>query len=94
MNLKSFVLLLMLTIATALSAQKVDADSTKSAQRSMAMYAEVKDHLTHDPIKGLKAELLWAADSTHADTVHAVYHDEEFYKSSYMDFPIKQVGNY
>lgn len=94
MNLKSFVLLLMLTIATALSAQKTDADSTKSAQRSMTMYAEVKDHLTHDPIKGLKAELLWAADSTHADTVHAVYHDEEFYKSSYMDFPIKQVGNY
>lgn len=107
MNLKPFFALLML--ATALTAwarltavavcpaeqaAKLDDDTIQTSTRSLVVYSDIKDHLTHDPIKGVKAELLWAADSTHADTVHVEYHEEEYYKSSFMEFPIKQAGNY
>lgn len=107
MNLKSFLALLMLTTAltawarlTAVAvcpaeqAAKPDDDTIQTSTRSLVVYSDIKDHLTHDPIKGVKAELLWAADSTHADTVHVEYHEEEYYKSSFMEFPIKQAGNY
>ena len=107
MNLKSFLALLMLTTAltawarlTAVAvcpaeqAAKLDDDTIQTSTRSLVVYSDIKDHLTHDPIKGVKAELLWAADSTHADTVHVEYHEEEYYKSSFMEFPIKQAGNY
>lgn len=81
----------MLTAASALWAQ----DSTKTDVRVLTAYADVKDHLTHDAVKGVKAELLWAADSTHADTIHSEYQEfEGEYKMSFMDFPIKQTGNY
>lgn len=69
-------------------------DSTKTDTRVLNAYADVKDHLTHDAIKGVKAELLWAADSTHADTVHVEYQEEGNYKSSWARFPVKQAGNY
>lgn len=81
----------MLTAASALWAQ----DSTKTDVRVLTAYADVKDHLTHDAVKGVKAELLWTADSTHADTIHSEYQEfEGEYKMSFMDFPIKQTGNY
>ena len=70
-------------------------DSTKTNVRVLTAYAEVKDHLTHDAVKGVKAELLWAADSTHADTVHTEYQEyEEAHRMSYINFPIQQTGNY
>ena len=58
------------------------------------MMADVKDHLTHDPIKDIKAELLWAADSSFVDTVHSEYHNEEYWKSSSLEFLIQKAGNY
>lgn len=87
----------MLMVTATLWAQKADADSTKNNknnEQALAVYVDLKDHLTHEPVKGAKAELVWAADSTHADTVHVEYHDEEYYKSSWMNFPVKQAGNY
>ena len=94
MKLKFFLSLLMLTVAVALWAQKTDADTTKTDTRDLAVFTDVKDHITHEPIKGVKAELVWAADSTHADTVHVEYQEEEYYKSSFIQFPVKQAGNY
>ncbi|MBO4673013.1 MAG: outer membrane beta-barrel protein [Bacteroidaceae bacterium] len=76
------------------SAQKTDVDSTKKDERELAVFTDIKDHLTHDPVKGVKAELLWASDSSFVDTVHCEYHEEEYYKSSFMTFNIKQAGNY
>lgn len=94
----------MLTIAWTMSAQgngraevpnsTTDTDTTKNSTRSLVVYTDIKDHITHDPIKGVKAELVWAADSTHADTVHVEYHEEEYWKSSFMNIPIKQAGNF
>ncbi|MBR1668625.1 MAG: outer membrane beta-barrel protein [Bacteroidaceae bacterium] len=75
-------------------AQKNDTDTTKTAVRGMQVYMEVKDHLTHDPVKDVKAQLLWAADSSFADTVHWEYRDEDFYKNSSVDFPVTKAGNY
>ncbi len=80
-------------VATLLWAQDKEADSTKNA-RSLLMMADVKDHLTHDPIKGVKAELLWAADSSFVDTIHSEYQDEEYYKNSSLSFPVTKAGNY
>ena len=94
MKFKFFLSLLMLTVAVALWAQKTDVDTTKTDTRSLAVFTDVKDHITHEPIKGVKAELVWAADSTHADTVHVEYQEDEYYKSSFIQFPIKQAGNY
>ena len=94
MKFKFFLSLLMLTVAVALWAQKTDADTTKTDTKSLAVFTDVKDHITHEPIKGVKAELVWAADSTHADTVHVEYQEEEYYKSSFIQFPVKQAGNY
>ena len=73
---------------------KADADTTKKDARDLVVYTDIKDHITHEAIKGIKAELLWAADSTHADTIHVEYHEEEYYKASFLQFPVKQAGNY
>ena len=108
MKLKFFLSLFMLTATMLLWAQNMvfpnsdtrletteeNADSTKNKERALSVYVDLKDHLTHDPIKDAKVELLWAADSTHADTVHVEYHEEEYYKSSWIEFPIKKAGNY
>lgn len=80
-------------VTTAVWAQTGDADSTKNA-RGLLMMTDVKDHLTHDPIKDVKAELLWAADSSFADTIHSEYEDEEYYKNSSLSFHITKAGNY
>ena len=93
MKLKYFLSLLLLMVATLLWAQDKEADSTKNA-RSLLMMADVKDHLTHDPIKGVKAELLWAADSSFVDTIHSEYQDEEYYKNSSLSFPVTKAGDY
>ena len=77
-----------------IGAQKNDADSVTTKKKGLLMMADVKDHLTHDPIKDIKAELLWAADSSFVDTVHSEYHDEEYWKSSSLEFLIKKAGNY
>ena len=73
---------------------KADADTTKKDARDLVVFTDIKDHITHEAIKGIKAELLWAADSTHADTIHVEYHEEEYYKASFLQFPVKQAGNY
>ena len=94
-SIQSFLQIVLFLIATPpLSAQKHDADTARAAVRGMQVYMEVKDHLTHDPVKNVKAELLWAADSSHADTVHFEYQEEEYFKSSSLDFPITKAGDY
>ncbi|MBO4215236.1 MAG: outer membrane beta-barrel protein [Bacteroidaceae bacterium] len=92
--MKSIISLLMLMVALTLSAQDTNADSTKNAPRGMLMYTDVRDHVTHDPIKDVRAELLWAADSSFVDTTHFEYNDEEYYKNSSLSFMIKKPGNY
>ena len=56
--------------------------------------AEIKDHLTHDPIKGVRGELLWAADSSFVDTLKVSYEEGEGWKYSYFSAEIKKAGNY
>ena len=90
-----FVMSLLLLLAMLpIGAQNTNADSVKTKLRGLLMMADVKDHLTHDPIKDIKAELLWAADSSFVDTVHSEYHNEEYWKSSSLEFLIQKAGNY
>ena len=49
-----------------------DADTVKTKENVLYIGAEVKDHIDHEPLKGVRAELLHA-DSTFADTVHVEY---------------------
>ena len=91
-NISLFCLLWLIVVIG--FAQEAEVDTIKKDVRGLSVYTDIKDHLTHDPIKGVKAELLWAADSSFVDTIHSEYHEEEYYKSSFMSFNIKQAGNY
>ena len=38
---------------------KADVDTTKKDARDLVVFTDIKDHITHEAIKGIKAELLW-----------------------------------
>lgn len=69
-------------------------DSVKKNVRVLWVNAEVRDHLTHDIIKGLKGVKLNAADSTFVDSIYGGYYDENGYKSSYISCDIMKPGKY
>ena len=88
------LLLSMVAMAQESTPDTIKIDTVKTKERALQVYAEVKDHLTHDPIKGVKGELLYAADSTFADTLEIRYEEEEDWKYGYMIARIKQAGSY
>ena len=60
------IALLFLTVLTAFG-QETKQEKKKSAYDTW-MYIPLKDHLTHENMKGVKAELLSAADSSLVDS--------------------------
>ena len=72
-----------------------DTDSVKMNDNVLYMRAEVKDHIDHEPLKGVRAELLYA-DSSFADTVHVEYVSDTTwnYKYSAILAPVKKSGRY
>ncbi len=76
----------------------VTADTVKAdtyvEQEGMRVYAEIKDHFTHDPVKMRCVTLLMAADSAFVDTVPTYYENEEDYKSSHLYKVFKEAGKY
>ena len=91
--LRGFVIPVLALVALTAQAQE-PTDSTKTKERKLQVYAEVKDHLTHEYIKGVRGELLHAADSTFADSIKVHYQEEEDWKYSYIQAGIKQAGSY
>ena len=79
--------------ADSLTADTVKAD-TYVEQEGMTVYAEIKDHFTHDPVKMRCVTLLMAADSAFVDTVPTYYENEEDYKSSHLYKGFKEAGKY
>lgn len=73
---------------------QVKTDTTSTKKRVLEVYAEVKDHLTHEYIKGVRGELLYAADSTFADTLGIHYQEENEWKYSYITASIQREGSY
>ncbi len=67
-------------------------DSTKI--RELKAGAEIKDHLTHEAIKGVKGELLLAADSSFVDTLSVSYEEGDGWKYSYFTAKILKPGYY
>ena len=91
--LRGFAIPVLALVALTAQAQE-PTDSTKTKERKLQVYAEVKDHLTHEYIKGVRGELLHAADSTFADSIKVHYKEEEDWKYSYIQAGIKQAGSY
>ena len=77
-----------------LSADTVSTAKQKGKERQVAIYYNIKDHLTHEVVKLRKAELLWAADSSFADSVEMKYVESEGWKSSFITTTIKRPGQY
>ena len=90
---RGFAIPVLAFIALAGQAQE-QTDSTKTKERGLMLFAEVKDHITHEAIKGVRGELLYAADSTFADTLGITYQEEENWKYGYIETKIKQAGSY
>ena len=76
----------------------VAADSVKAdtyvKQEGMTVYAEIRDHFTHDPVKMRCVTLLMAADSALVDTVSTYFENEGDYKSSHLYKGFKEAGKY
>ncbi len=69
-------------------------DSTLVKKHALTVFAEVKDHLTHEYVKGVRGELIHAADSSFADTLSIHYQEQEDWKYCYVEANIQQAGNY
>lgn len=63
-------------------------------EKMLNIYAEIRDHLTHDPVKVTKAELLWAADSTFADSIQTVYDTSYGLSYSRLRISVTEAGEY
>ena len=63
-------------------------------EKMLNIYAEIRDHLTHDPVKVTKAELLWAADSTFADSIQAIYDTSYNLSYSRLRISVTKAGKY
>ena len=84
----------MLTLVWMAGQAQEQTDSTKAKERGLMLFAEVKDHITHEAIKGVRGELLHAADSTFADTLSISYQEDENWKYGYIETKIKEAGSY
>ena len=70
------------------------ADTTKTKQRVLTVYANVADHLTHEGIDSLRATLLKATDSTFMDTVHVEGYTSNDRRTTYVTMSIRKAGSY
>ena len=77
---------------TGLSLSK--SDTTKAKKLSLGLYMRVGDHISHEGVDSLKAVLLWAKDSTMADTVHVETYSYGDKRESFLSFDISQAGHY
>ena len=91
--LRGFAIPVLALFWTAGQAQE-QTDSTKTKERGLMLFAEVKDHITHEAIKGVRGELLHAADSTSADTLSISYQEDNDWKYGYIETKIREAGSY
>lgn len=73
---------------------QAEADTTKTKQRFLTVYANVADHLTHEGIDSLRATLLKATDSTFVDTVHVEGYTSNDRRTTYVTMSIRKAGRY
>ena len=91
--LRGFAIPVLALFWTAGQAQE-QTDTTKTKERGLMLFAEVKDHITHEAIKGVRGELLHAADSTFADTLSISYQEDNDWKYGYIETKIREAGSY
>ena len=96
MNRIFLTLLLLLSCSAGLyaSAQQAEADTTKAKRRTLSVYMNVADHLTHGGIDSLRATLLRGADSTFVDSVHVDGYTSNDKRVTYVVAGIREAGNY
>ena len=89
-------LLLLLSCSAGLyaSAPQAEADTTKAKRRTLSVYMNVADHLTHSGIDSLRATLLRGADSTFVDSVHVDGYTSNDKRVTYVVAGIREAGNY
>lgn len=95
MNRFILILALMILVPAVVFAQKKDKKADKkSEERELYLTAYVKDHLTHNGIREVKGQLLWARDSSFIDTlmVDTASWDKNVYSS--VACKVKQPGKY
>ena len=77
MKQRLIILMLLLGVFSLASAQENKKGEKKETQAtSILIYTQVKDHLTHEPVQNVKAELLMEADSSFVDSI-PTYSGEE-----------------
>ena len=85
------------TLVLAAQTDSVAADTTDEEEiveeDGLTVWAEVKDHFTHEPVRVRLATRLLAADSTVVDTMHTHFSDGEW-KSSHVYKGIQEPGSY
>ena len=68
MKKKTIIIALLALVTLAALGQEAKKEEKKKSAYDTWMYIPLKDHLTHDYMKGVKAELLSAADSSQVDS--------------------------
>lgn len=81
-------------IITATAPAPNSKNTVEKGEKMLNVYTEIKDHLTHDPVKVTTTELLWAADSSFADSIQAIYTTHDDKKYSRLRISITKAGEY
>lgn len=88
------ILYIMCSLCSAMAQGRADSTAT-AKQRSLELYLEVKDHLTHDCIDStLCVRLVLAADSSFVDSCKVERWEWEGKFSSYVSCTVHQPGDY
>lgn len=69
-------------------------DSVSSAEKSLSLVCEVRDHLTHDAVRVRRATLLMASDSSFVDSVKARFYKTDYYSNGVITVCVKRPGRY
>lgn len=97
MNIRlSIFLILLLSSASPLMAQLANEEAGKNKhQRTLTLYMEVSDHITHNGIDStLTAVLLNAADSSFVDSVKTDISTWDGKRHTYTSVEVKETGSY
>ena len=86
---KSIITALLALVALTASAQETKKEK-KATEYDTEIFANVKDHLTHDKVSKPKGDLLMKADSSFVDTLEI----NEYDKETYVSFKVKTPGQY
>lgn len=92
--IKKTILTALLSLVAIVAGAEETTDSTKTKGRELLVGAEIKDHLTHEAIKGVTGELIWAADSTFIDSLKISFEEWDGEKYCAFTTKIKQPGQY